>query len=246
MRAIFEGLVLSLGYFSQIHLPYRVQKVIPRVYGFMALSLPFVGMLLGILTVAIYLFVSSLFDDVYGGVFAAIVYMALYGFIHLEGMSDIIDAYYAKHSGKEVYTVLKDPTIGALGAIGTFCFILLKSLVLFYLFRSQLFYGVIVGMGLSRLMAVVLIYLASFHSGSTFIMKMKKGISLQAFWAVVCVVAMMSMLVSFTLFLLALVVTYILYIWLQKNIGFLNGDGLGFVIEIIEWVLFNIFFFLSM
>ena len=240
MKAFFEGVLLSLGYFSQIHLPYQVKEVSKKHYGFLALGLPFVGLVLGGITVLLYKVLSFYVDSIYGGVVSCVVYFALYGFIHLEAMADIIDAYYAKHSGKDVYVVLKDPNVGALGAIGTFSFMILKIIAIVYLLKMALFWQIVLVIVLSRFMAVVLIYRCKFHKDSKFIYKMKEGIDQKNLFLLSSLIIVVAFFINFWLLFLALFMTYFLQRFLQKNIGFLNGDGLGFVIEIVELFLFNV------
>ncbi len=241
MKAVFEGLLLSLGYFSQIHFPYQIKEVSKKHYGFLALGLPLVGLVLGGITVLLYKVLSFYVDGNYGGVVSGVVYFALYGFIHLEAMADIIDAYYAKHSGKDVYAVLKDPNVGALGAIGTFSFMILKIVAIVYLLKMALFWQIVLVMILSRFMAVVLIYKSNlFHIDSKFIYKMKEGIDQKNLFLLSSMIIVVTFFINFWLLFLALLMTYFLQLFLQKNIGFLNGDGLGFVIEMVELFLFNV------
>ncbi len=244
MKAVFEGILLSLGYFSQIHFPYQVKEVSKKHYGFLALGLPLVGLVLGGIVILLYKVISFYVDGNYGGVVSGVVYFALYGFIHLEAMADIIDAYYAKHSGKDIYTVLKDPNIGALGAIGTFSFMLLKIASMIYLFKMAMFWQMIVVMILSRFMALVLIYTSdSFHKDSKFIYLLKEGIEYKYFIVFSFLIVSATIFNTWWLLVCAFLTTYLLQNWLKKNIGFLNGDGLGFVIEVVEFVLFNLLIF---
>ena len=74
--------------------------------------LPFVGFVLGLLTVVIYSILDSI--PILGAIIASCIYFVLYGFIHTEAVIDVVDAIYAKHSGKDAYKIIKEPTVGAI------------------------------------------------------------------------------------------------------------------------------------
>jgi adenosylcobinamide-GDP ribazoletransferase len=165
----------------------------------------------------------------------------MYGFLHLEAVADITDAYYGGHSGKDTHKILKDSHIGALGAIGTFSLIIVKVLALSFLLIIQNYLGIVAVLFISRLMAVFSIYNFEFHKDSKFVHSLKEPLDKKS----MIIFSLLSMLVLFGigniwLIVPALLTTWLLKIWLIKNIGFLNGDGLGFIIEINELLLLSL------
>jgi cobalamin synthase len=104
--------------------------------------------------------------------------------------------------------------------------------------------GIVAVLFLSRMMAVVAIYRFEFHKDSTFIHSMKKSLDKisMAVFAILALVVLLG-LNHLLLLLPALIITLLVQKWLAKYIGFLNGDGLGFIIEINELILLNLLIF---
>ena len=246
MRSFFEGFMLSVCFFTRIPALYRVKKVTDKTYKFLALFIPINGLILASITIVFYHLLSCYAHDVYVAVLASVFYLFMYGFLHLEAVADITDAYYAKHGGKDSYEILKDSHVGALGAIGTFSLIIVKVAALSYLLIEGNYLGIIAVLFLSRMMAVVAIYRFEFHKDSTFIHSMKKPLDnvSMAIFAILSLVILLG-LNNLLLLLPALILTLLIQKWLTKYIGFLNGDGLGFIIEINELILLNLLIFIT-
>ncbi len=244
MKTFFEGLILSLGFFSIFRVPYTVKNINKKHYGYMAIGLLSVALVLCVTTVFIYIGVSKLINPLYGAVFASLFYLLLYGFLHLEAVADIVDAYFAAHSGKDVRVVLKDPSIGAMGAIGVFVFILFKVLAISYILYNSLFSFFILSLVLSRFCAVCLLKYGSFHKESKLAISLQEGLEDRYFFPVAAFVVCLVLYISPLMIVIALLSGLLLYRWIIKNIGFLNGDGVGFFIEIQELMLLNFFLFI--
>ncbi len=245
MKSFFEGLMLSICFFTRIPAPYHVKTLSSQTYKFLALTIPINGLILASVTILFYHLLSFYASEIYVGVLASLFYLFMYGFLHLEAVADITDAYYGGHSGKDVHKILKDPNVGALGAIGTFSFMIAKIAALSYLLIEGYYLGIIAVLFISRLMAVLVIYGFDFHKESTFIQSMKKPLDKKS----MIIFVILSLIILFGLnhlfiILPALIITFLLKIWLMKYIGFLNGDGLGFIIEINELILLNILIFI--
>lgn len=244
MRSFFEGLMLSLCFFTQIPALYHVKRVTKKTYRYLALGIPLNGLVLGLLTILFFHLLSPHAPDIYVGVLSSVLYLFLYGFLHLEAVADIIDAYYGSHGGKDVHKILKDPHVGALGAIGTFCFVIVKVAALSYLLVSENYLGILAVLFLSRMMAVLVIFLSEFHKESKFIASLKESLDKKS----ISIFLLLSFIVvalfgHVELFFISALVTFIAHRWLLKQIGFLNGDGLGFMIEVVELTLLNVLVF---
>jgi len=244
MRSFFEGFMLSVCFFTRIPALYHVKNLTDKTYKFLALTIPINGLILASVTILFYRLLSTHAHEVYVAILASVFYLFMYGFLHLEAVADITDAYYAGHGGKDVHKILKDSHVGALGAIGTFSLILVKVSALSYLLIEGNYLGIIAVLFLSRMMAVVAIYRFDFHDDSTFIHAMKKPLD-EISMAIFAVLALLILLGLNHLLLLlpALLITLLVQKWLTKYIGFLNGDGLGFIIEINELTLLNLLIF---
>jgi len=241
MRNVFEGFMLSLCFFTQLPALYHVKNVTQKTYKYLTLFIPINGLILALLTILFYHLLESETNQVFVSILASVFYLFMYGFLHLEAVADIIDAYYGGHSGKDTHVILKDSNVGALGAIGTFSLVLVKVSALSSLLISENFLAIILVLFISRLMAVFSIYSFEFHKDSKFIYSLKEPLEKNSMIVYgVLVVAGLSVFGYPWLVLPALLTTWLLKIWLMKNIGFLNGDGLGFIIEINELLLLSL------
>lgn len=241
MKNFFEGFVLSLSFFTQFNLPYYVKNINNKTYKYLALTIPLNGVILGGVTTLLFMILSLYANDIYIAILVSVVYLFLYGFLHLEAVADITDAYYASHGGKDAYEILKDSHVGAIGAIATFSLIILKVSAMSHLLIEGDFLGILAVLYLSRFMIVGTIYKSIFHKESKFIYSMKNQLDKKS----MTILALISLIIiilldNILLIPIALMSTILLKNWLIKNIGFLNGDGLGFMIEINELLLLNI------
>jgi adenosylcobinamide-GDP ribazoletransferase len=244
MRSFFEGFMLSICFFTRIPALYHVKKLTDKTYKFLALTIPINGLILALITILFYHLLSTS-HQMYVAILASVFYLFMYGFLHLEAVADITDAYYAKHGGKDSYEILKDCHVGAVGAILTFSFLIVKVAALSYLLIEGDYLGIVTILFLSRMMALLAIYRFDFHEDSTFIHAMKKPLDKLSMilFAVFSLIVLLS-LNHLLLLAPALIITLLIKIWLTKYIGFLNGDGLGFIIEINELILLNLLIFI--
>jgi len=120
---------------------------------------------------------------------------------------------------------MHEPQVGSIGAIGGFCFVLLKVLALSYLLYYEC-YGVIVfSLILSRSSLFFALDL-KYHKSSHFIHSIQNSFKT-------------SMWIKL-IFLPAHLLTKFILKLLQKKLGFINGDTLGFNIELQEILYLNI------
>jgi len=165
--------------------------------------------------------------------------MMLYGFLHLEAVIDVADAVYASHSGKDAYSIIKDPTVGAMGVLYAMATMLLKVAGITYLLLHGFLWELVAILVISRLSLLLLFYVHDFRSSFTTQLKesLSKTIMLSSFalFSLLCMllVSNFSVLLLSGL-LLALGISY----RLKKKLGFINGDVMGYTLESVETLLF--------
>jgi len=242
MKAWYLGLKFAFSYFSILPISFKndVDLSTKEVLGSMLFFFPFVGLVLGLLTVGVY----SLLEPLawYGAVISALVYMMLYGFLHTEAVIDVADAIYASHSGKDAYAVIKDPTVGAMGVLWAGSFVLLKVAGILFLLTHQLFTPFIATLIVSRLALLVLFYTQTFKS--SFATELKDALTPKTFWSALVLFGTVGVLLTSFKFIVLLIFGFLLALmitqFIKTKLGFVNGDVLGCTLESVEIVLFMI------
>ena len=228
------------SYFSI--LPVRFKKnddlSTPTVLASMLFFLPLVGLVLGSISLGIFTLLESL--GWLAALISAIAYMMLYGFLHTEAIMDVADALYAKHSGKDAYEIIKEPTVGAMGVLWAVCMVLLKvGAIVFLLLHGEyaLFLSVLL---VSRLGLLLLFFTQTFRS--SFITQMQEGFSKRYFAGSLMLFTLIGVWLSSWHFMVLLGVgllfAYLLANFLKAKLGFINGDVLGTTLESTEILLF--------
>ncbi|MCK4441147.1 MAG: adenosylcobinamide-GDP ribazoletransferase, partial [Sulfurovaceae bacterium] len=232
MREFYLGVKFSLSYFSAIPITFKSIDNLStsNVLGAMLFFFPFVGLILGAITVTLAIFLSHL--GWYGYILSAIIYMMLYGFIHTEAIMDVADAIYAKRCGKDAYKIIKESTVGAMGVLYAVGYSLMKISGIVYLFNHHLYLEFISVLIISRLSLVVLIDSLDFKS--SFVTQLKDSLS----WQYLIGTFVLSLLIGsiLTPFFIILMVfgfalALVIAVYLGKRLGFINGDVLGATLE---------------
>ncbi len=240
MKDLYLGLKFMFSYFTILPVHFQKEDDLSKasILAAMLFWLPLGGMVLGSMSLVLFSLLSSL--EWLAAVVAAVLYMMLYGFLHTEAIMDVADALYAKHSGKDAYMVIKEPTVGAMGVLWAVCMLLLKvaGIVFLLLHEGWLYFLAI--LLISRLSLLLLFYTQTFRSH--FITKMKEGFKLKYFiTSNILFSGIGFVLIGWKFFLLlcvGLVFSYLLANRLKKALGFINGDVLGTTLESVEIVLF--------
>ena len=218
-----NGLIYGLSYFTA--LPFRVDRFEANgeFYKGVLKSLPLSGFILAICTILFYKILP--YNDIYSGFVASIFYIFLYGMLHLEAVADTIDGYFASLSSKDIYQVMHEPQIGALGAIGAFCFTLLQIGAITYSLYGDHYFIILFALIFSRLSVWFTLELP-FHPKSSFVLSLQKNYD-------------KTNILNLLLFPLRYITLYIAN-GINNRLGFLNGDILGFIIVVNEIILLNI------
>jgi len=225
MKNIISGIIYAISYFTILPINQGKFDANRQFYKGILIALPLIGLTLGVIASASHIALSYILPSWYSAIIASIIYLIFYGFIHLEAVADTIDGWYASLSKKDIYEVMHEPQIGAIGAIGTFCLILLKVLALTYLFIHMQYIAIIISLILSRL-SILFALSFDFHPKSYFALALKSSVKVSIIFKI--------------LFLPIAILNKLILKKLQKQLGFLNGDTLGFNIEFIELILLNI------
>jgi len=245
MREILYGLKLSFSYFSI--LPVKFKDIIQTKKSDKAFLffIPFVGGVLSLLAIMLFTLLSCFFPPFYAAVFSGVFYMTLYGFLHLEAVIDTVDALFASHSGKDVYKIMKEPTVGAVGVVFVVLFLILKMTAVSYLLTKDIFYGFLTAAVFARLSIIFTLKYFDIHPKSALANTLKNSLSKKIFFFMILFYLLFAFILTGikALFVIALsfLLTIVLSSCLKKKTGFINGDILGFIIEMNEFLVLNLF-----
>lgn len=117
---------LALGFLTA--LPVRADAPQPGDLGRAAIWFPLIGFGLGALLALAHLAFSLLFSSLLSAALTVALWAAITGGLHLDGLADCCDGLFASATPERRLEIMRDPRLGAFGAIGLTLFIILKIL----------------------------------------------------------------------------------------------------------------------
>lgn len=200
---------------------------------------PFVGLVIGALTWLTWKGSMFFFPPLVAGVITLVVWVALTGGLHLDGLADCCDGLLASASVERRLEIMKDPHMGAFGVIGLILVLLLKAAVLTSLTPVTSF-GILLAASLARwcILSAGLLPLAR-PSGSGMGADFASGFrrSFMIWGALIPLGIAWALGTRAVLPVIAGVCAMALILFFAKSrIGGLTGDVFGMVVEIVETV----------
>ncbi len=239
MKPIVQGLILSLSMLTT--LPFlRVHTFFKGINGYAVMFYPLVGLILG----GILLLMASLLELAYEPTHVALMILALWvlltGALHLDGLSDSIDALFVSKERREA--VLKDPNIGAMALHFSAIFLLLKASVLWHLESLYLLPFI---MMLARYNVTFALYYFDYGRSNGMASLAKAEFTNRQFFISTLFVVILSLFFEGGFWLVGISVLYLWLIsrWLIKKFNALSGDNYGFIIETTELLLLHVILF---
>ena len=238
LKNIYLGAKFSFSYFSILPISFKESDDLSQkeVLASMLFFLPLVGLVLATLSVILFSFLSSL--NWFGALISATFYMMLYGFLHTEAIMDVADAIYAKHSGKDAYEIIKEPTVGAMGVLYGTSLMLLKIVGIAYLLMQGYFMEFIAIAVISRLSLLLLFRVHRFRS--SFVTMLKESLTppyLIGSFVIFSTIGYLLISNFMILLLIGLLLSLFISFVIKSKIGFVNGDVLGATLEGVEILL---------
>ena len=242
MKQVLNAFYFALSYFSTIPVWVKNMDINNQTYKYTLALLPLVGFILAVIVVGIKLFLGEFVNPLYASFVAAVLYLFLYGFLHLEAVCDVVDATFAAHGGKDAYSIMKEPTIGAIGAMYTFALALLKIGAITYILFEEQYALFIVVLVFSRLNFIYLLGFFKFNKDSFLSLAFQDaGVGKVKLYASIYVILAYFLVPNaLFLFVASLILFYVILKRLNKKFGFVNGDCLGHTLEHTELLLLNI------
>src|SRR5512138_555901 len=203
---------------------------------------PLVGLVLGALSWLAWEGARLVFPPLFGGVITLVVWVALTGGLHLDGLADCCDGLFASAAKERRLEIMKDPRVGAFGVIGLILVLLLKAAVLASL-TSVSSFGILLAASLARwciLPAGLLPLARPSGMGADFASGFRRSYLI---WG--ALVPLAVAVLSGTrgvLSVLAGVGAAALIAWFAKSrIGGVTGDVFGTIVEVVETIVLLVF-----
>jgi adenosylcobinamide-GDP ribazoletransferase len=194
---------------------------------------PFVGLVIGALAWLAWAGSMQILPPWVAAIFTLIVWVALTGGLHLDGLADCCDGLLASTSVERRLEIMKDPHIGAFGVTG----LILKAAALASLTSASSF-SILLAASLARfciLPAGMQRQARSSGMGADFAAGLQPA---SLVWgAVIPIVIAIFLGLRGIIALLAGLVVSLLIVWFARSrIGGVTGDVFGMIVEIVEVV----------
>lgn len=208
-------------------------------FGRSTLFYPLVGLLLGcLLCLPLWLFPQA--DPLVLAAIITVFWAALTGGLHLDGVADSADAWLGGLGDLEkTHRILKDPLVGAAGAIALVSILLLKFAALTVLIKSELSWLILFAPALGRSFVLLLFLTTTYVRASGLASAAVNTLPEKpAFWLVLTVIGLASWL-AWQGLALALINFWLLRRLMLQRLGGCTGDTAGACVEFGEaaWLL---------
>ncbi|MBI5208316.1 MAG: adenosylcobinamide-GDP ribazoletransferase [Candidatus Firestonebacteria bacterium] len=204
---------------------------------------PVVGGIIGLVQAIIYLGVYRFVSSLISAVLLVIIPIILTGAFHMEGFADMTDGFLSGRTKEKILLIMKESTVGTMGAIGISCLILVKFVfykeLTNYTNVNHLMLVLILIQMLSRWAMVISASISkNARDGASLARAFTDGadLKLAVLSGIIPVISMILFLKIYGLIAVAITICISMYISniSKKKIGGITGDVLGAINEITE------------
>ena len=238
MPDLFNSLRMAFGFMTVLPIPQR-KEWSDLDFGWSAVFYPLTGALIGLGAAAALRLISAVFAGPVAAFLALIVWILLSGGLHWDGLADCFDGFGCSAAPERRLEIMKDSRLGTYGALGIFCSLILKWLCIWHLPDNKfLILFALTGAAARWAMLFLLSKGLANPNGMAAMLKQHcpKRVLLYAL-PVPLLLALLYGPFGFLYLLIGLCSTFVLGLIAEKKIGGINGDVLGFSIELAEIVL---------
>lgn len=241
-----KSLLIAIGFLTTIPVP-QIGEYEPDALGRSTAWFPIVGLLIGGLVGGAYYGLGFILPAPLVAVFATIVWVALSGGLHLDGLADSFDGLLPSVTREKRLSILKDVHLGAFGVMGLVLALLAKVVLLFSLPQEQLFFAIPLAAATGRWALVLAALQPSARPGGLGDIT-KQGMRKNSWLlAALQMLVMLAVAVYFGRWqaLIAFGVAHLLILWVfvsaRKKLGGLTGDIFGLCAELSELAVLSVF-----
>ncbi|MBQ6509411.1 MAG: adenosylcobinamide-GDP ribazoletransferase [Flexilinea sp.] len=230
---------MAFGFLTVLSVPQK-KEWSDTDFGRSALFYPLTGALIGLGAAGSFRLLSAVFERPVAAFLTLIVWILLSGGLHWDGLADCFDGFGCSADPKRRLEIMKDPRLGTYGALGIFCSLILKWLCLWNLPDGRNILILFPLFGASARWAMLFLLRRTLANPNGLAAMLKNHCPKRiAFYAAPLPLLLAAAYgkTGFLFLILNLVLTELLGLTAQKKIGGINGDVLGFSIELAEIVL---------
>ena len=235
----FNALRMAFGFLTVFPVPQR-KEWSDLDFGWSAVFFPLTGALIGALAGFAYGLLSDLLAKPAAAFLAMILWILLSGGLHWDGLADCMDGFGCSASPEKRLEIMKDSRLGTFGALGIFCSLILKWLGILYFPHTgqEPLYFALAGAS-ARWAMLFLISLPLVNPNGLAAMLRKHCPRLIPLYAlpVPLILALCCRPFGILYPVIDLLLTGLVALLAKRKIGGVNGDVLGFSIELSEIVL---------
>ncbi|PIZ16199.1 adenosylcobinamide-GDP ribazoletransferase [Candidatus Desantisbacteria bacterium CG_4_10_14_0_8_um_filter_39_17] len=226
-------------------IPVKVKDVDEKDSAKSAAFFPVVGIVIGILLVLFYAVLSQLMPAMPADVFVIIFWIFITGVLHLDGLADTMDGFYASTQKEKILKVMEDTSTGAKGVAALIILLLFKFALLSNIEGAAKIYSLILAPTISRYSMFIAIASSSparkEGMGKLFIGK--TGLAELIFSSIIMVLICLTSwflplgqikMLGFIAVAVAVIITLTFVRYCNYKIGGMTGDTLGALNEIVE------------
>ncbi len=233
LKAWGRSLILSITFFTRIPIPINF-SVKEEDFHRGAYFMPLMGAVIGLFLWSTGEVLSEI-SPMLRGVLLWVLYLAITGGLHMDGLADLSDGIFSNRRGEALRAVIKDSRIGAFGVLALITVALL-SVTLFSELSGK---ALLLGPLWSRSVAFMVMGYGVYPEGEK---GLGKGFVERIGGKAAFIAVLFPALLTIILFQAATLLFFIPVVilarwipkWMEKRFGGVTGDGIGFSIEVFQ------------
>ncbi len=235
MPDLFNSLRMAFGFMTVLPIPQR-KEWSDLDFGWSAVFYPLTGALIGLGAAASFRLFSAVFAGPVAAFLALIVWILLSGGLHWDGLADCFDGFGCSAAPERRLEIMKDSRLGTYGALGIFCSLILKWLCIWHLPDNK-FLILFALTGAAARWAMLFLLSKGLANPNGMAAMLRKHCPRRVLLYALPVPLLLALLYGpfgFLYLLIGLGSAFVLGLIADKKIGGINGDVLGFSIELAE------------
>ena len=235
---LLSALRMAFGFMNVLPIPQK-KEWNDRDFGWSAVFFPLTGAVIGLITGAALRVFAAVFAKPIAAFLTLIVWILLSGGLHWDGLAECFDGFGCSAAPERRLEIMKDSRLGTYGALGIFCAAMLKWLCIWQLPGTGILIFFALAGASARWAMLTLLRQPVVNPNGLAAMLRKHCPQRIALYAAPLPILLGLLYGRFGLIypLTALITAVILGRIAKKKIGGINGDVLGFSVELAEIVI---------